>query len=856
MAVMSSGRSSRGRRRGPARPAPFRPPPPERQGDVRAPIPTNETERLAALRRYELLDTPPERDFDDIARVAASVCGAPIAQISFVDDCRQWFKAAVGLGLRPGPRDESFCAHAILRPELLVVPDTHQDPRFAANPYVTGSPHIRFYAGAPLVTRDGYSLGTLCVLDYVPRQLSEEHADLLQVLAHQVVTEMDLRRSLAVEAGIQEDRDRVQAVVQRERAFLRRIIDTQPSMVFVKDWEGRFVLVNEALARCYGSTVDGVVGKTDADLNPDAAEVSHFVQDDREVMATRSMKLIPEEPVTDSEGQVHWFSTVKVPLVNEDGSCDKLLGVATDITAQKRALSALKASEQLHWTLGEAAPGFVWTVGADGIFQYVNRTWKEFTGSDCEDLNAHGWQRFNHPDELAEVERRWAAAAAGGTAFEMELRYRRRDGPYRWMLSRIVPVKDEHGTVTRWVGSSTDIEDLKQMEAVRRANDERLRQVQQLESVGRLAGGVAHDLNNMLVAILGYSQFVAQGLAPESEPRRDVEAIIEAAGRSAALTRQLLAFARRDLIEPRRFDLNGTVLAGERMLRLAVGEGIRMELHLAHGGLYAYADVSRIEQVLLNLILNARDAMPDGGQIDIETRRVFLDESYANQHPGTAIRPSHYVMLVVSDTGHGMTPDTLARVFEPFFTTKAFGKGTGLGLATAYGSVKQAGGLLWAYSEVGQGTVFKVYLPEASESDEAPVPPRAGAAAGEGRMILVVDDADLVRATTRRALELKGYRCIDVAGGSEALELLRAGREPVDLVLTDVVMPGLSGRDLGSRLETMRPGLPVLFVSGYTEEDIVKRGLLEAGRPFLAKPFTPEAIAAKVGEVLQRRSLT
>ena len=304
------------------------------------------------------------------------------------------------------------------------------------------------------------------------------------------------------------ERDRVQAVLEQERAFLRRIIDTQPSMVFVKDWDGRFVMANEALARCYGSTVEGVLGKTDADLNPAAAEVDHFVHDDREVMRTRRIKLIPEESVTTAEGETCWFNTVKVPLVNEDGSCDKVLGVATDISVQKRALSALRETEQLHRTLGDVAPGFVWTVNADGRFEYVNRTWEEFTGSSCDDINANGALRFNHPDEVAEVERRWRASTEQGTPFEMELRYLRRDGACRWMLSRIVPVKDDGGRVARWVGSSVDIDDLKQVEAARRAGDERLRQAQRLEAVGRLAGGVAHDLDNMLVTILGYSEFV------------------------------------------------------------------------------------------------------------------------------------------------------------------------------------------------------------------------------------------------------------------------------------------------------------------------------------------------------------
>ncbi len=801
---------------------------PERRYDVRPPIATNEVERIAALRRYDL---PAASAYDDIARVAARVCGAPIALVSFEDDDRQWLEV----------------------PDVLVVPDMLEDPRFVASPRVTGPLEARFYAGAPLITPDGHVIGALCVLDHVPRQLTPEQVDLLRVLARQVVSELELRRSRAAQATTLAERDRVQAVLEQERAFLRRIIDTQPSMVFVKDWDGRFVLVNEALARCYGSTVEGVVGKTDADLNADAAEVVHFVQDDREVMLSRRTKLIPEEPVTSAAGQVGWFSTVKVPLVNEDGTCDKVLGVATDISTQRRALIDLRETEQLHRTLADVAPGFVWTVGADGRFEYVNRTWEEFTGSSCEELNAGGWLRFNHPDELDEVERRWTAALEGGTSFEMELRYRRRDGVFRWMLSRVVPVKDGEGRVTRWVGSSVDIDDLKQVEAARRAGDERLRQAQRLEAVGRLAGGVAHDLNNMLVTILGYSEFVAETLPPADSRREDVEAITEAATRSASLTRQLLAFARRDLVAPRRFDLNAMVRTAERMLRLAVGETVDLRLELPPGELLAYADVSRIEQVLMNLVLNARDAMAGGGRLVIETGRADLDSAYVEQHPGASIEPNRYVLLAVTDTGHGMDRETLARLFEPFFTTKPVGKGTGLGLSTAYGSVKQAGGDIWVESEVGRGSVFKVYLPEADGAADPPLPV-GRAAPGEGKVILVVDDADGVRTTTCRSLERVGYRPIAVGTGPEAVELVRVWAEPIDLVLTDVVMPGMSGRELADQLETLRPGLPVLFVSGHTQEDIVRRGLVEEGRPFLAKPFTPDEIAAKVGAVLGRHT--
>lgn len=823
---------------------------------MQAAIPENQPQRLIALRRYGILDSLPEPAFDDITRIVARVCGTPVALISLVDECRQWFKSATGLDLTETPLEQSFCAYAILQPEMLVVPDTLRDDRFATNPLVTNPPHFRFYAGAPLLTSDGLPLGTLCVLDHTPRTWTNEQSDFLQVLARQVMTLIEHRQSVVTQARAMEERGLAEAALRQERAFLRKVIDTQPSLVFVKDWDGRFVLSNQAVAHCYGSTVDDIVGRTDADLNGKAEEVSHFVRDDREVMSTRRVKIIPEEPVTSADGEVRWFSTVKVPLVNDDGSCNSLLGVATDITAQRRAVAALVDSERLHRTLGDVAPGFIWTVNAEGRFEYANRTWEEFTGSSCDDLNANGWQRFNHPDELAEVERRWSEAAQQGRPFEMELRYRRRDGEFRWMLSRIVPVTDDAGQVSRWVGSSVDIHDLKELEAARRANDDRLKQAQRLEAIGRLAGGVAHDLNNMLVAILGYADFLGQSFSAGDERLRDLQAITKAASQSASLTRQLLAFARRDMIEPRRFDVNALVRANERILQLAVGEGVALEFDLAERTLLTYADMSRIEQVLMNLCLNARDAIVAQGRIRIQSASVYLDESSGARHLGTEVRHGPYVQFSVSDSGHGMNSETLAHIFEPFFTTKSFGQGTGLGLSTAYGTVKQAGGFIWAYSELNRGSVFKVYLPEhVGVADQVPST-ESTKPSTSGGVVLVVDDAELVRTTTCRALERYGYTCVAAESGVEALTILGIPTTHVDLVLSDVVMPQLSGLELGRAVERLRPGLPVLYVSGYTEHDLLQRGLLEQGRPFLEKPFTPETVAIKVATLLRPRPAT
>jgi two-component system, cell cycle sensor histidine kinase and response regulator CckA len=341
------------------------------------------------------------------------------------------------------------------------------------------------------------------------------------------------------------------------------------------------------------------------------------------------------------------------------------------------------------------------------------------------------------------------------------------------------------------------------------------------------------------------------------DPRLDdVRQINEAAGRSADLTRQLLAFARRELIQPRRLDLNGIVRYAAGMLRPVLGENVSLVLQLSSTLGPIHADPGRVEQILMNLVLNSRDAMPQGGRVTVETGDVTLESASAVWQPQSeAPPPGRYAMLAVSDTGHGMDPATLQRIWEPFFTTKAPGKGTGLGLSVVYGSVKQSGGFVWVDSEVGRGTVVRLYWPEilqeADQLGELPVPRPAE----RGReTVLVVEDERVVRALMVRSLTGLGYRCVEAADAGEALRVLEREEGQLDLIITDVVMPGISGGDLGSRLAEQYPTLPVLYTSGFADDDVIRRGLLHASRPFLQKPFTPADMARKVREVLDATS--
>jgi PAS domain S-box-containing protein len=440
------------------------------------------------------------------------------------------------------------------------------------------------------------------------------------------------------------------------------------------------------------------------------------------------------------------------------------------------------------------------------------------------------------------------AALAGRSATGLETQRLRKDGTLVDVSLALAVIRDAHGAPTGFVLLAADRTEHRRLEA-------QLRQAQKMEAVGRLAGGVAHDFNNMLTAIKSYSQLVladlamADALAAEALAA-DVREIDRAADRAAQLTKQLLAFSRQQVLEPRVLDLNETVGGVEAMLRRLIGADVEVRTRLAPTLGRVQADPGQLEQVLMNLAVNARDAMPGGGTLTIETANVELDGRYARGHAG--VEPGPYVMLAVSDTGVGMDPATQARIFEPFFTTKAAGKGTGLGLSTVYGIVEQSDGHVEVYSTPGLGTTFKVYLPrldaalEDVHREERDAVPRDGS-----ETILLVEDDETVRAVARRVLQRAGYTVLEAANGAQALRLCEHADQAIDLVVTDMVMPELGGRELATRLRARRPEMRFLFMSGYTEDAALRANLLEASAAFLGKPYTPTALAGKVREVLE-----
>jgi PAS domain S-box-containing protein len=447
-----------------------------------------------------------------------------------------------------------------------------------------------------------------------------------------------------------------------------------------------------------------------------------------------------------------------------------------------------------------------------------------------------------HPEDREFVNGQVLRALGEGGSLDYEFRIILPDGSIRWIADQGRVVLGDRGEPQGMTGVCMDV-------TQRRATEEQLRQAHRMESIGRLAGGVAHEANNQMSVVIGATDFILRRSDVAPEVRSDVESIRRAAERTAAVTAQLLAFSRRQVLKPQVLDLNSLLQRFQPVLQRVMGEDCLVTLRLGKGIGSVKADPGQLEQVMVNLALNARDAMPRGGELTVETLAAEFRRGSTTAIQGVAVEPGSYAVLAVSDTGHGMDQATLARVFEPFFTTKEVGQGTGLGLSTVYGIVKQSDGYVWAYSEPGRGAAFKIYLPATSEAP-ADLPRTSGSvpAPANGELVLVVEDEESVRRTAARGLREAGYQVLEAESGKEGLDLVAGSTQRIALVLTDVVMPGMSGRELAAALAELLPGTPVLFTSGYTDSEIVGRGLLAPGAAFLPKPFTVHALVRAVRE--------
>jgi two-component system, cell cycle sensor histidine kinase and response regulator CckA len=634
-------------------------------------------------------------------------------------------------------------------------------------------------------------------------------------------------------------RQRIEEDLRQSNQKYIRMIQSSPDAITLRTLpERRYLEVNEGFCRMTGYAAEEVIGKTSAELN---------VWADPEQRGATLQKVLREGEVHEEEfrfrtksGEIRFGQLAAVTVAVGNQQC--MLSISRDITERKSAEEELRRSEANFRSLVHDSPSGILKVTLEGRILQANPALVKMLGYASEEEVC----KLNMARDVYHVpkqrQRLVEEHLQKNEFHNVEVQWKRKDGNTITALLNGRRVAGPDGAQTYFEEFAEDI-------TQRRILERQLFQSQKMEAIGRLAGGIAHDFNNLLGVILGHTEILEGSAGRDRRLQRSVEAIQSATQRAAALTTQLLAFSRKQMVEPRILDLNVAVREIEKLLRRVIGEDIELLIRTQPGSGTIRIDPGQLDQILMNLVVNARDAMPNGGKLVLETSAVTLDDSYVGQHLGAAAGP--FVVLSISDTGCGMDQETLSHIFEPFFTTKEKGKGTGLGLSTVYGIVKHCGGYIMAYSEPGRGTTFKVYFPHVSGAPEAP---RASGGRtevpGGKETVLLVEDETALRELTRGLLEAAGYTVLEATNVEDAIRLAESAHCKIDLLLTDVVMPGMDGHELSKRLTSNCPSLKVLYMSGYTDDVIVHKGVLNRGTTLLQKPFGRAGLLGKVREVL------
>ena len=739
-------------------------------------------------------------------------------------------------GMPIGPRAGS-CGTAMYRKQPVIVTDILEDPLWE-DCRALALPHgLRACWSTPILSSDGTVLGSFAMYYGTPRSPDAAEQQLIDLAIHV--------------AGIAILRAREREKLLASRRQYQTLLGSIHGIVWEADATTfQFTFVSPQAERILGYPVAEWLGQPDFwrdHIHPDDTgwAVAYCVAATRE---KRDHSF--EYRAVAADGRVVWLRDI-VSVVVEHGAPTKLRGVMVDITQSKRVEEARRQAEERYRSIVENAVEGIFQSTPAGRFLAANPAMARICGYESpEELLAAvtdvASQIYLEPAQRAELMRE---LEKHDVVRGFELQIRRRDGSTAWLSETIWVARDGSGAITHYTGMVEDITEKRRAAEVRALVETRLRQAQKLEAVGQLAGGVAHDFNNILTAILGVADLLLLDLAPDDRRRADVQEILDAARRAAALTRQLLAFSRQQVLRLERLDLNLLVTDGGQLLRRVIGEDIHIATVLNPGLGAIEADPGQMGQVLLNLAVNARDAMPNGGTLTIRTLNAELDATHGA--PEFEVTPGPYVLLAVTDTGTGMDRDIQSHLFEPFFTTKGPGKGTGLGLATVYGIVKQNRGFIWVSSQPGQGTTFKIYLPRiqgaARPRRAAPEPTVRGGT----EVILLVEDEELVRRVAQRALEREGYTVISASNGTEALAIFRQHKTTIDLVVTDLVMPEMGGHRLCEVLRHEWRTGKYLFMSGFSNRDRQEHQRSESEFPFLQKPWTVDSLLRKVREVLE-----
>ena len=797
------------------------------------PIPANEAERLGTLARYRILDTGPEAAYDSAARLASLICGTSLAFVSLVDKHRRWTKAAVGIEPGAVPRENSFCAYAINHPgEVMMIPDATQDERFADNPLVRDGPHLRFYAGAPMVTPEGHAVGTVCVADRRERAaLTAEQQAALQLLATLVVSNLEQRRVLA-DLGLR--------------------LETVQRLSHVGDWEYDVPKKQQY----WSAEIYRILGVPPGSIKPtlitalscvhpeDRKRVHRFELSLRKTTDPREL----EHRIIRPDGAIRHLRTRAEVKFGDDGQPLRFTGTVQDITESKLAEEALHASEQRYRLVSRATSDVLWDWDLT-----TNKIWRSegfgavfgFSTDEIEPVLDWLSRRLHNDDRERVIASLHRAIESNQETWTDEYRFRLKDDQYAVVRDRGTIIRDAEGKATRMVGGMTDLTEQKKLES-------QYLRVQRMESIGTLAGGIAHDLNNVLSTIIMAADLLR--LEGNTDPRHTqlLDTVGVSARRGADLVRQVLSFARG--VEGQRVAVDMQQLISDLagMISETFPPKIAIVREIPTNLWPAVGDPTQIHQVLLNLAVNARDAMPDGGTLKFAADNLTIDAQYAGTSQNVQSGP--HVVLAVTDTGKGMPPAVRDRIFEPFFTTKERGKGTGLGLATVHTIVKSHGGHLTVESEMGRGTTFRVFLPADRELARKPVATGGNAVPrGRGEWVLVVDDEEPVLTVTQRSLEAFGYQVLTAADGVEAVAVFAQHRAKIAVVVMDMAMPVMDGPSAITALLHIEPDLPIVAASGLASNITLEKATVAGVKDFLAKPYTTEALLTLVRKAIDRR---
>jgi two-component system cell cycle sensor histidine kinase/response regulator CckA len=630
-----------------------------------------------------------------------------------------------------------------------------------------------------------------------------------------------------------------------EELKLRLALERTSDTIFLTAPDGRITYVNPAFERLYGFTSGEAIGKTARLLKSGIQDASFYERLWAKLLAK---EVVAVEMINRAkDGRLVHVEASANPIIDDQGSTIGFMAIQRDITERRQmeerrrqSEDALRQSEEQYRGLFDSSPVPTWVFDTETMrFLAVNETAVRHYGYSRDEFLRMKVTEIRSAEDATRLTELARSARPGVIRYGI-WRHRRKDGTA--IDADITGQAFETGNRRAMIVYAQDV-------TAQRLLEEQFRQAQKMEAVGRLAGGVAHDFNNLLSVILSYASMTVSSLPADSPLREDIGEVERAALRAAELTGQLLAFSRRQVLQPRVVDLNESLVKMERMLRRLLGEDVELAIVGTPSLWRVKVDPGQIEQVVMNLAVNARDAMPSGGRLTIETDNVMLDDVYARAHPGTA--PGPHVMMAVSDNGVGMAEATRSHIFEPFFTTKEVGRGTGLGLSTVLGIVQQSGGSIWVYSEVGKGTTFKLYFPRSEQVGEEIRHRSSGAPRlHRGETILLAEDEEQVRHLVRSILVRNGYQVLAASTPAEAIDLAERHSGQIHLLLTDLVMPGMDGRKLARRMISSRPDVKVLYVSGYTGQVLVSHGALDEGVAFLQKPITPGALLDKVREVL------